>query len=336
MGRFATLACAALFLLGGCAGARLEGAERPLTLAQETGTAGTLQQAGRLQWVSDLSSDALGQPPVQFPEQGADPQLSFYPPAPALPEGLAAADEKPAGKPPVGADAPAEPTELAPAEEAAEGVRKGHGVVPGEGATPPVEIEAPAPVPESAARLRRGCGGGCGKACGGAEPCDSCYGNKRCGGYVGGSLAVLPGLGAGLEFGVNFKKTQRLLWSWELGLVYQDLTDVITGPETERGKFLEARVGVRARLNPCCSRWHPTFRAGIGWMNVTGRIAGINTASFDSRGDYFGGYVGAGLEYDLGRRWSTGPEAAVFAGANVNNGDFGLAPTVFWHLNYKF
>jgi hypothetical protein len=178
---------------------------------------------------------------------------------------------------------------------------------------------------------------GCGKrACCQKCPCPDPCGNP-CGGYVGGHLAFGPGAGGGIEFGINFARNKTALWSWEFMAGYQDFYDEIAGgDDANSGKMRQFRVGVRARFLPCC-KWHPTVRAGIGWVNATGSPRDLELAEIDGEGDYLGGYLGVGLEYDLSPRWSTGPEIAVFGGFDAGDtSSTAVVPTLFWHINYRF
>ncbi|MDF1700911.1 MAG: autotransporter domain-containing protein, partial [Planctomycetota bacterium] len=151
-------------------------------------------------------------------------------------------------------------------------------------------------------------------------------------------------LGAGLEWGINLKRTDRYLLSFEMGVHYQDFYDEFldkgnvpgsVGDNNQAGKSNGIRIGLRWRFAPCC-KWHPTLRAGIAWQSYTGGPEALELAEIDSKGDYLGAYVGAGLEWDINARWSTGPEVAVFYGVDPESGDTALAPTLYWHINYKF
>lgn len=199
------------------------------------------------------------------------------------------------------------------------------------------------PVPDDAPTLGGCCG--CKKRCGCCEPrcpCPDPCGNP-CGGYVGGNLQIAPGLGGGLEWGINLRRTKTYLLSFEMIASYQDLYDEflasdrrgVTGDGNSGGKSYALRVGLRWRFAPCC-KWHPTLRAGLGWMRLTGEPERLDLAEVDSEGDYLGGYIGAGIEYDINARWSTGPEIALFAGIDPESGDTAIVPTVYWHINYKF
>ena len=177
---------------------------------------------------------------------------------------------------------------------------------------------------------------GCQKTC-----CPPCWGNKRCGGYGGFSAAFWPGLGASMHLGMNYYMDERVLWSYDFSLTYQDFNDdFVGGEDLARGKLSMFRAGIRGRFNPCCSRWHPTFRVGLAWTNVTGRTdlhdSSKSFADFPVTGDYFGAYVGFGLEYDINHRWSTGPEISMFNGYNIDDDEYAYAFTLFWHFTYKF
>jgi len=299
MGRFAILAIATAIVAAGCAGPRVRSAG---STASARGTA--------LPGMELIMSDEFG-----VPDPGARCDPGEYPPTRAQLyqeiarlESMRGPDAKIDA---LNAEIAALKAKLAAASSAE---------------TPGVDIDAPAPPGADARRLTRTDGS---PVCCPTYPC-----GNPCGGYGGISVNGLPGLGAGAEFGVNFKNTRKVMWSWEMGIQYQDLTAAISG-ESLSGKYFQLRAGVRARFKPCC-KGHPTLRAGVSWFNVTGDPIGIDTAQIDSIGDYLGGYLGLGYEWDIGRRWSTGPEAAITVGTNVNNGDIAIVPTVFWHFNYRF
>ena len=298
--------------------------------------------------VLDADSSAVATPVAQAEEM--NPFTYEWSQAPAV---IPVSDEF--GAPPVPALPSADMSDL-PTYETPGSVSTGsYGAFPDEAApeAPPIpETEAELapdaapsavdfPAPCDTAPALGGCCGKCGGTCGGDCGCKKCpcpdpCGNP-CGGYVGASFVVGPGYGGALEFGINFKRTKSVLWSWDFALMYLDYTDAIDGGDNkEGGKANMFRAGVRARFMPCC-RWHPTVRAGLSWFQAGGKPELLSAAEIDADGDYFGGYVGVGLEFDINRRWSTGPEIMGYAGVDLSNTDqTAFMGMLWWHLNYKF
>ena len=321
MGRYGIALVACMIVLAGCAGPRVTSAGDE-TIADLPAARG---------WAADgymLRTDTdLGAPPAGNAAPAAASDGDW--PAPPPPPVAAAADET----------APVEEAPAAPSEEApTSGDEEVIEVTPED-----VEIQ---PVAPDAPRLG-GCCGGCKKGCcdQGCQhcPCPDPCGNP-CGGYLGGSLQFAPGLGIGLEWGINLKRTDCYLLSFEMGTSYQDLYDEFldpgnvqgaTGDDNLGGKAYSMRVGLRWRFKPCCT-WHPTLRAGIAWYRFTGGPEHLTLADVGSEGDYLGGYLGAGIEWDLNARWSTGPEVMGFYGVDPESGDTALTWTLLWHINYKF
>ena len=300
----------ALTLGAGCAGPRLQTAE-PTRMADaasgivQVDTLGRAPAASHMTMLSGSDSD-------DWPEPAPCPPAPPLPPSPASVAPAVALDETPEA-----------PTETPPVEDAAPAPAD---VMDDVAPPPPAETEAPSLALSDADAA----------AC-----CPPCWGNKRCGGYGGFSLAAWPGLGASMHFGINYYMDERVLWSYDFSFLYQDMTDDFMGGEDlSRGKYTMFRAGLRARFNPCCSRWHPTLRFGLAWASITGSPDQIDSseafADFPVPGDYFGVHVGVGIEYDINHRWSTGPEISMLNAYNFGREEYAYSFTLWWHLTYKF
>ena len=77
-------------------------------------------------------------------------------------------------------------------------------------------------------------------------------------------------------------------------------------------------------------------RAAVGWLGATGRPQDIDHADLPGHDDYFGAYLSVGLELDVGRRFTTGPEVGVFGGFGASEGDWATVPQIRWHFLYNF
>lgn len=327
MGRYGIALVACMIVLAGCAGPRVVSAGSD-TIADLPAARGWAEDGYMLRTDLELGEapavDAVGEPAPAAADNEWPPCAPPPPPVPAA--SAAAADET-------------APVETAPAPEA--------DVIEVTPADVPVE-----PVAESAPVLGDCCGKpNCGckqrcckkRSCGCHQcPCPDSCGNP-CGGYVGGNLQFAPGLGAGIEFGINLKRTKSYLLSFEVGATYQDFYDElfdedrqgVTGDNNLAGKMHSLRFGLRWRFKPCCTG-HPTLRLGVQWAQLSGGPEFLDLAEVDSDGDYLGAYLGLGYEWDINPRWSTGPEVALFAGVDPDSGDTALIPTLYWHINYKF
>jgi hypothetical protein len=142
----------------------------------------------------------------------------------------------------------------------------------------------------------------------------------------------------GVEFGRVFKITDAVRWSWEMSLNYQDLYQGFNNNEGRTGKWVFARLGVKASLSPR-ARSHWTFRGGLAWGRATedpGRNLDIGTFDAPGRGDYYGGYVGLGYEWDLFDCCiTTGPEVQLFAGVRPSGSGWAIAPSLMWHVLFN-
>ncbi len=176
---------------------------------------------------------------------------------------------------------------------------------------------------------------------------DPCCWNPCEQGYVGFSPSILPGLGAGIEFGLHIKRTQSAIWSLEVGVQYQDFWKEFTN-ERGDGGFNMLRLGTRVRFNPgSCGHW--TLRFGGTWFEAEGTPVELDISQIEYRGDYIGAYIGIGYEYDLGKRWSMGPEVALVVAGLINKRpdrsptatpfdgreEVAIVPMFLWHFNYR-
>jgi hypothetical protein len=148
--------------------------------------------------------------------------------------------------------------------------------------------------------------------------------------YAGLSADVWPGLGGGLHVGKVFAGDDCKEWSWELGVSYQDLSFEFDN-EKSYGKFFTGEAGFKVSFLPQ-SCGHPVVRAGLEWMAVTGKPSIVKISDIPNRDDYLGAYVSLGYEFQLCRGVRTGPEARIFGGLGVGQGDFAWVPTLRWNL----
>ncbi len=146
--------------------------------------------------------------------------------------------------------------------------------------------------------------------------------------YGGISAALLPGVGGGFCGGHVFARSRLAVYSFEMLAAFQ------SGGQTlafeDGGMWGQLRGGGKMCLLPCC-RWHPTARAGLGWIRST-----ASNEFLSANSDYFGAYVGLGVEYDISRQLSTGPEVSLMMVTRENT-DFSLelVPQVHWHVTVK-
>jgi hypothetical protein len=320
MERIGIAVVAVMLVLAGCAG--------PRVLSDDVVATGSVAGTEAMNPFEFEFSRPLEVTPVSD-ELGA-------PPAPPLPDFPAAMPDDSA------APTPAIPEELTPVPDAPD--------APPAAESMPAAVAFPPPAP-CAKRLGRCCqpSAPCLPKPTCCSPCDATGDNCRkcpcpdpcgnpCGGYVGVGFVGGPGLGFLTEFGINVKRTKKALWSVEAAMMYQDFYDNVEGGDLNNaGKMNMFRAGMRWRFQPCC-RWHVTARAGLGWMHAgNDGVPSLELADIDARGDYIGAYAGIGLEFDIGARWSTGPELTYFYGWEAGgNGNTASVPSLIWHLNYKF
>lgn len=148
--------------------------------------------------------------------------------------------------------------------------------------------------------------------------------------YVGGIVLAGPGFGGGAEFGQVFARSPAVTWSFEGAAAWADLSATpFGGNEDQGGSWGQIRGGVKASFNPC-GRGHPTARAGLLWFRAT------QDAEFiDGPGDYFGGYLGLGYEWDVTRWFTTGPEVTVLLAAQEKSVSIVAVPQIQWHFIFN-
>lgn len=254
-------------------------------------------------------SDDLPRPPagelapdlvaVPLPDAPAAP-VADAPPAPAAPEAPSPAPA-PAPVPAPAVSAPAQP------------------------AVPDCGVAAPPP-PCAQAVVGSDCCGVC------KDPC-----LRSCFTHVGGSFDVFSGLGGSIWMGWTLSKNERYSTHVEVSYTHMDQYQEFDG-ESNGGKLDVVRLGLLWRTDPCCDR-HWTFRAGVAYFHASGQPRDIDFDFVDipEAGDYIGGYLGLGYEWDFaGGRWSHGPEIQAMGGWEVDSGEFGFTPTVRWGLTYRW
>lgn len=142
--------------------------------------------------------------------------------------------------------------------------------------------------------------------------------------YVGAAATLSPSVGAGLQFGQVFSRSSLATWSFEMlaGVQASD-TDLWLDPD---GDYAQIRGGVKASFQPCeCGHW--TARAGATWLRAT------TTSEFlTGSGDYVGAYIGVGYEWDIGKRFTTGPELALNAVVPEKGSTVDFLPQLNWHF----
>jgi hypothetical protein len=221
---------------------------------------------------------------------------------------------------------------------------------PGSDFPPPPPMPPPGPVvaapcaPPRAAEVDRAIGShhwveACPPPCPPAPCCPPKKEQKRCcgNGYVGVAFYALPGLGFGVNGGWIFSRNCTANLALEVGMNYQDLWTGINDNEDFTGKLFGANVGVKASFLPE-ARHHPVLRAGLGWRFQSENNRTSDVGLVDLKGEYYGGYVGVGYEFDLGCNgcWTTGPSADFWAGVRPSGSGWGRTLTLGWHLIRNF
>lgn len=146
--------------------------------------------------------------------------------------------------------------------------------------------------------------------------------------YVGAAASLSPGVGGGVEFGQVFARSSLATWSLELMAGGQDTTQDLFFDQD--GEYAQIRGGVKAAFQPCSCCGHFTARAGATWLRST-----ATNDFLTQTGDYVGVYVGAGYEWDIGNRFTTGPELALNAVAREGSSDIDFLPQLHWHFILK-
>lgn len=194
--------------------------------------------------------------------------------------------------------------------------------------TPLVNAEVPSPTPDRPSEFvpcAADYSSGCYTTCRPVGPRTSPIGEV----YAGVQAVAFPAWGGAVEFGQVFTRSRLATWSFEGDVNWQNLSSEIGGT-ADSGDFAQVRGGIKASLLPC-GRGHPTVRAGIGWFRTTERTDWIGNA-----GDYFAFHAGIGYEFDVTRRFTTGPEITAILAAEEKGFDLKFAPQVRWHFIWKF
>lgn len=147
--------------------------------------------------------------------------------------------------------------------------------------------------------------------------------------YVETFASAVPGIGGGFGMGQVFARTDRIVWSFEAAATYQSVDEAAIFGEGS-GEFARVSTGVKALFSPeACA--HLALRAGSTWLRTTGP-----TEFVDLPADYFGVYASVGYEFDLGERFSTGPEAGVIVVNREGKGStIEALPLLAWRLTLK-
>ena len=145
--------------------------------------------------------------------------------------------------------------------------------------------------------------------------------------YVGAFALVSPAFGGGGEFGQVFRRDGMATWSIEMSAAAQPLSNTLWSEGD--GDWAQLRGGVKATFSPR-RRGHVTGRLGLAWFRST-----APTTFFETPGDYYAAYLGVGYEYDLTRRFSTGPEIALLIASQEKDFDIQVAPQFLWHFIVK-
>ena len=96
------------------------------------------------------------------------------------------------------------------------------------------------------------------------------------------------------------------------------------------GGFSQVWGDVKAILDPSASS-HPVARAGATFFH-----AKAETTTLDKEGDYLGLYVSVGWEWDLGSRFSTGPEFGAMLVTLEDQLVPEFLPRLAWNFVWKF
>lgn len=159
-------------------------------------------------------------------------------------------------------------------------------------------------------------------------------------GYFGGHVSMVPGIGFGLEGGYIVRRSPMADIALELAMPYQDLYHGILNNEKDTGKTIGGNIGVKMIFRPECNG-HPILRGGFGWRFLTEHNRSGDVGKLDEKGEYFGGYLSLGYEWDIGkscnsRGWSTGPSVDLWGGLRSFETPSAWTAGVSWHLVKNF
>ncbi len=147
--------------------------------------------------------------------------------------------------------------------------------------------------------------------------------------YAGALASLNPAVGGGLEFGQVFRRSRLATWSFEGRFAVQGLGNELRGSSSQE-TFSEVQGGLKASFRPL-SRAHPVVRAGASWTRVGGP-----THLFGHAGDFYGGYVGLGWEWDITDAFTTGPEVSALVATRQNTFELVAIPQLAWHFIVRF
>lgn len=139
-------------------------------------------------------------------------------------------------------------------------------------------------------------------------------------------LSAVPSVGGSISLDQKFDESDFFNWAFELRGVFQGGA----ASSMQQGHFFEAEMGVRQTLSPGHPE-HLYFRYGVTWLRATG-----DPNLISAPGDYFGGYAGAGYEWELNDQLSIGPEFDCI----LVNGEGSLGteflPRAAFNVRFKF
>lgn len=147
--------------------------------------------------------------------------------------------------------------------------------------------------------------------------------------YAGLHLAVGPGLGGGVTLGQVATRRKGYEISFEMLATIQNLENDVLFSDGD-GDYAQLRGGLKASLNPD-GPCHWVGRAGLCWLRNTAEVDFL-----DDPGDYVGGYVSLGYEWDVGHRLRWGPELLLMAVAEESSSDIELVPQFVLHGQLRF
>ncbi len=145
---------------------------------------------------------------------------------------------------------------------------------------------------------------------------------------LGLAVSFLPNLGLAGSASAALRTTQTWEWRAEARFSDQFLDDKTFADNglPEAGDWTQLELGLRARRASEEGR-HWVVRFGALGFEARGE-----TNLVDEAGDYLGLYLGAGLETDIGRGFSIGPEFNLIAASGPD--EFALVPQITWGLRW--
>ncbi len=149
--------------------------------------------------------------------------------------------------------------------------------------------------------------------------------------YMDLAAMALPSIGGGFGFGQVFSREDGKTWSFEALAGLQSLDDGTLWADSD-GEFGQFRGGVKVAFADR-GMGHWVGRAGLAFLRNTGEIQG-----FSDTGDYFGGYVGIGYEFEINKWLTMGPEISLTVAdkEGLSDIDIEVLPQFLWHVIIKF